>query len=157
MQPVVPVINSRDIEKISHLSIARFTIKNERKILKAFFLARIHQLLCEQFKNKIQSDLIHFPKECYAMDSKIIQLLIQNLVESGEYTLEGIALYTHIPLDVIYDAACGVKNQFSITPWVRLVDLYMQVNPDIEQALMNKLIEIKSKNRLTFNSIMAEK
>lgn len=90
------------------------------------------------------------------MDSKIIQLLIKSIVETEEYTLEGIAHYTHIPFDVIYDAACGIKNQFSITPWARVVGLYLKVNPDITQILAKKLLEILNQNTGGCSSLLNE-
>lgn len=136
--------------------ITKFSPKNERKILKAFLLARLHQLFCELFQNKMQCNQNNSSMECYTMDSKIIQLLIQGIVETGEYTLEGIAFYTRIPFDVIYDAACGISNQFSITPWARVVDLYIQVKPDVTQVLITKLIEIKGKNRGAISSLLNE-
>lgn len=91
------------------------------------------------------------------MDSKIIQLLIQSIVETGEYTLEGIAYHTRIPVEIIYDAASGINNQISITPWARIVDLYMQVKPDIAKVLSEKLLEIKSKNSAAFSLLLKEK
>lgn len=94
--------------------------------------------------------------ECYAMDSKIIQLIIHGIVETGEYTLEGVALYARIPFDVIYDAACGISNQLSITPWTRIVDLYMQVRPDIAKILVDKLIELKEMHRAAFSLLLNE-
>ena len=90
------------------------------------------------------------------MDSKVIQLLIQGIVESGEYTLEGIAFYTHIPFDVLYEAACGIGNQFSITPWARVVDLYIQIKPDIAQVLISRLIEVVGKNSAGLSSLLNE-
>jgi hypothetical protein len=90
------------------------------------------------------------------MDSKIIQFLIQGIIETGEYTLEGVAHYTRIPFDVIFDAACGNNNQLSITPWARIVDLYMQVKPDVTQLLFNKLIEIKDKNHFALSLLLNE-
>lgn len=92
--------------------LVKFSEKNERKILKAFLVRRLHQLFCELFHSKIKDDQNNSSMECYTMDSKIIQLLIQGIVDTGEYTLEGIAYHTHIPFDVIYDAACGINNQF---------------------------------------------
>lgn len=90
------------------------------------------------------------------MDSKIMQVLIQDIIETGQYTLEGIAYHTHIPFDVIYDAACGMNNQFSITPWTRVVALYMQVKPDIALVLIDRLIEIKNKNDSALSLLIAE-
>ena len=136
--------------------ILKFSAKNERKILKAFLLGRLYQLFCELFQNKMQCNQNNSSMECYTMDSKIIQLLIQGIVETGEYTLEGIAFYTRIPFDVIYDAACGINNQFSITPWARIVGLYMQVKPDIAQVLIDRLLEIRDKNRAALSSLLTE-
>lgn len=133
----------------------KFSLKNERKILKAFLLYRLHKLFSELFQNKMQCHQ-NSSMECYTMDSKIIQLLIQGIVETGEYTLEGIAFYTRIPFDIIYDAACGINNQFSITPWARVVDLYIQVKPDITQVLIKKLLEIKDKNNAGLSSLLTE-
>lgn len=135
--------------------ILKFSAKNERKILRAFLLGRLHQLFCELFRNKIQTNQ-NSSIGCYTMDSKIIQLLIQGIVETGEYTLEGIAYYTHIPFDVIYDAACGISSQFSITPWAKIVDLYIQLKPDVTQVLIDKLLEIKDKNRTALSSLLTE-
>jgi hypothetical protein len=152
-----PNISTKEItsKKVIPTIILNFSAKNERKILKAFLLGQLHQLFCKLFQNKMRNDN-DFPMECYAMDSKIIQFLIQGIVETGEYTLEGIALYTHIPFDVIYDAACGINNQFSITPWVRVVDLYMQVKPDITKILIDKLLEMKEKNLISISSLLKE-
>lgn len=127
-----------------HVFILKFPNKNERKILKAFLLGRLHKLFCELFHEKIQQN--NSSMECYTMDSKIIQCLLQGIVETGEYTLEGIAHHTRIPFDVILDAACGNSSHFTITPWARIADLYIQLKPDIAQLFFNKLLEIKDKS-----------
>jgi hypothetical protein len=130
-------------------------IKNERKVLKAFLLGRLHKLFCELFHSNLQHNF-NSSLESYAMDSKIIQLLILEIIETGEYTIEGIAYRTNIPFDVIYDAVCGINNQISITPWARVVDLYMQVKPDVTQMLIDKLLDIKNTNHTGFSSLLIE-
>lgn len=153
-----PSISTKEIipKKVIPTVILKFSAKNERKILKAFLLGQLHQLFCKLFQNKMLCNDNDSSTECYTMDSKIIQFLIQGIVETGEYTLEGIAFYTHIPFDVIYDAACGIKNQFSITPWVRVVDLYTQVKPDITKILIDKLLEMKEKNFTSISDLLKE-
>lgn len=147
-RPMMPV----DIDGV----FLKYSLRNERKILKAFLIGQLQKLFCEIFQDKIQNSQNHSSMECYAMDTKIIQILIQGIVETGEYTLEGIAYYTRIPFDVIYDAACGISNQFSITPWTRIVDLYTQVKPDVAQLLIEKLLEIKERNRGAFSGLLSE-
>lgn len=56
---------------------------NERKILKAFLLGRLHQLFCELFRSKMQNNQNNSLMEYYVMDSKIIQILIQDIIETG--------------------------------------------------------------------------
>ncbi|OGT38635.1 MAG: hypothetical protein A3F12_05855 [Gammaproteobacteria bacterium RIFCSPHIGHO2_12_FULL_38_14] len=145
------------IEKNQYsISILKISIKKQkRKILKVFLLGCFHQLLCELFQSKIQHQN-NFLMESYSMDSQIIQFLIQDIVETGEYTVEGIANYTRIPFDIIYDAACGINNQFSITPWARVVDLYIQVKPDISRFLIDKLLKIVNKDSTAFSSLLIE-
>ena len=133
-----------------------FSPSNERKILKVILLGYLHQIFCEIFKHKLQFDNKNISEECYTMDSKIMQLIINGIIETGEYTLEGIAYHTRIPQDIIYDAATGINNQFSITPWARLVDLYLQVKPDIAQALINRLLDLKNKNAAAISLLLAE-
>jgi len=140
----------------SYTSISKFVTYNERKIMKVFLLNSLHRLFCDFFHNKIQSEKFYSSMECYAVDKKMIQFFIQSIVETEEYTLEGIANYTRIPFDVILDASCGNNTQLSITLWVKIVDLYLQVKPDVAQLLFNKLIDIKDKNHLALSLLLNE-
>lgn len=140
----------------STLSPLPYSSRNERKLLKAFVLACLHKLFLDQFQCKDISHN-HSLMECYAMDNKIIQLLITGIVDSGNYTLEGIAHYTHIPFDIIYDAACGISNQISITPWSRVIDLYIQVNPDTTGILLDKLRGMIEHSQNALSGLLNEK
>lgn len=135
----------------------KYSSANEKKILKGILLGHLHQIFCGLFKNELQLNKNNSLLESYAMDSKITQLIIQGIVETGEYTLEGIAYHTHIPTDVIYEAACGINNQSSITLWARIVDIYMQVKPDIAQMLIVRLLDRINKNRDVIPLLLKEK
>lgn len=149
---------AEDADFQKKIPIVRFkhSVKNERKILKAFLLGSLHKLFCELFQNKMQLIQNNNSMECYAVDSQIIRFLIQEIVETGEYTLEGIAFHTRIPFDVVYDAVCGIASQFSITPWARIVDLYIQVKPEIARELTAKLSEVAGSNTSILSSLLAE-
>lgn len=145
-------------KKISSLEedFLKYSIRNERQILKAILLGRLNRLFSEIFQTEINMYLNHLSTECYAVDNKIIQLLIRGIVETGEYSLEGIAHSTRIPLDIIIDAACGKNNQFSITTWTRIVELYMQVKPEITQILFKKIQELRINNLNSFTELLNE-
>lgn len=129
---------------------------NERKILKAVLLGCLHQLFLEIFQQEIYLNKNQPALECYEMDKKIIQIIIKAILNTEEYTPEGIAYHTRIPLDVINEAASGINNQLSITPWVRVIALFMQSNPDIGKLLIEKLLELKNNNCSGFSLLLHE-
>lgn len=128
--------------------------ESEIQILKFFLLGFLHKLFIEIFRNQIDGNQYNCAMESYAMDSLIIQGIIKGIIETGEYTLEGIAYYTQIPFDVIYDAASGIHNHFSITPWAKIANLYLQVKPEITQLLIEKLLKIKDQNQAAFTFLL---
>lgn len=138
--------------------------KNEKKLLKIFLIASLHRLFTYLIDQNIQKQKVQnriektteFRKECYKMDGKMLQGFIREIVDTGEYTLEGIASCTRIPLDVILDMICGYNLQPSITFWTRIVDLYLQVKPEISQLFFEKLIEVKEKNNLSLSALLNE-
>lgn len=155
MDTAIPHLQTNSFERpifSLEIPVLRFTTKNVRKILKAFLLSRLYEFLCEELAQKSQHYL--YRMEYHVMDSKVIQHLIQGIIATEEYTLEGIAHYTHIPFDVIYDAACGTNIQISVTPWARVVDLYLKVKPEIKKELVNKLIEISDESGGEFSSLL---
>ena len=135
----------------------KYSVKNERNFFKAIILSQIHRFLYDLFDRSILTNKKNNSSmESYVMDSKILQLLLQGIVETGEYTLEGIAFYTNIPFDVIYDAACGISYHLSVTAWAKVVDLYLQVKPEIAQVLNVRLQVMVEKKHLSISSLISE-
>lgn len=127
--------------------------KNERELLKAVLLSILQNFLQE---TSINSHSFHH-KESYEMDKQIMSALIFSILETGDYTLEGIAYETRIPLDVLHDAIQGHTNELSITPWSRIVALFFKVRPDIAQILVNKLLHTLDKGKNIFSALLNEK
>ncbi len=131
--------------------ISSLIIKTDRKLLKIFLLTQFQNFFCELFHLNSDNSM-----EYYLMDNKIIQSLIQEIVETGEYTLEGIAYYTHIPFDVIYEAVCGIRNQLSLIAWSRVIALYIQIKPETIDILIAKLLELIRKNHPALFALLNE-
>lgn len=128
-------------------STLNFPKKVERQLLKVFIFSQMRKLLHEFYLASVQYELdrdIDSTMECYIMDRKIIQLIIREIVATGEYTLEGIAFHTRIPFDVVLDAACGNNSHLSITIWSRIVELYVQVKPEISRMMIDKLLALQN-------------
>lgn len=140
-------------------SCISFIEKGERKLLRVFLLTNLQKLLIKLFHDLIQHDLsqnVNSTMEHYLMDSKIIQFLIRDIIKSGDYTLEGIAYHTRVPFDIIFDAACGNNNNLSITSWARIVDLYVQVKPEISKILVEQLLEMKERKLTPLTVLLNE-
>ena len=75
--------------------------------------------------------------------------MINNIIASGNYTIEGIAYHTRLPLDIVIDAACGNNKYFSLTPWAKIIDLFMQANPEITDLLLTKILTLKDNRQLS--------
>lgn len=138
---------------------SKIFVKNEQQLLKTFLLSRLHKFLYGLFQDVIKHDFgvsTNLEMECYMIDSKIIQCIIRNIIQSEEYTLEGIAYHTRIPFDVIFDAACGKNSHLSITSWFKIVDLYLQINPDLSGKLFDNLKRIQDKHELILSILRNE-
>src|SRR5688500_15736906 len=98
--------------KNSWQHLFKLSNKNENPLLKIFLLWHSHQFLCTCYKEKFPTDNHSHTTsvmELYMMDSKIFRVLIEEIIETGEYTLEGIAYYARMPSDLFIDIMCG-KN-----------------------------------------------
>ena len=119
--------------------------KTHRKLLKVILLWHFRAFFYDYYQDKFKPDLvrINLNMESYAMDMMLTKCIIRDIIETGDYTLEGIATYTRIPMDVILDAACGSNTNLSITFWAKLISLYIQVKPDVLQEAIEKLLSEK--------------
>lgn len=89
--------------------------KEESSLLEAELFIRICNELKEffkqQYKNFFYLMKLNMDKENLMLEGNFILLLIQDILASGEYTLQGIARYTDIPEDVVYDLATGLNTK----------------------------------------------
>lgn len=125
--------------------------KKKKKILQIIMLHELYDLLKTHLNKKISTNINFKNKEDILMDNEIIRQMINEIILSNEYTLEGIAHVTRIPFEVIYDAAGGIKLQFSLPVWLKIIALYLQVKPALWQELIEKL---KNKDLLLHSSLL---
>ena len=138
------------IEANSRCELFTLSKQQQSYLLKIFLLWHSHQLLCKCHKNKFLTD--HHSTsitELYMIDSKLVQVIIEDILETGEYTLEGIAHYARMPLDLFVDIMCGKNISPSITLWSKVISLYIQVKPELARYLFETITSEKDvKNNL---------
>lgn len=117
--------------------------KEELMLLEASFLMEICNELREQFKTQYSFYLIKYDSEMenFMVDHMLIRCIIKEILLTGEYNVPGIAYYTQIPEDVIYDAAVGANINPSITFFTKIIELHKSIKPDLYRKIFKKIIE----------------
>lgn len=122
--------------------------KEESVILEAELFTRI----CDELKIFFKAtyiDYFRFLKfsiemENEMMEEKLVRCVINDILATEEYSLAGIACYTKIPEDVVYEMATGNNINPSSQFLRRIIALHRSVRPTLYQEIMNKIINIAS-------------
>lgn len=130
----------------------KLTAKTERSLLKVALLCLIQNFLQEMTPHTKHN----FSDRAETMDNPLLQTLITATVESGEYTLEGIAYYARVPVDALVDAISGTHSSLSIKPWTRIAALFLHARPDIADIIINRLLHSLKTGRLVLTQLLDE-
>src|SRR5579863_5221353 len=134
------------VEPLCHLLgvDSRKLSKDENFILEAELFARICTELKEIYLNQNREyfRLIKFnPKMENAMiESNFIRVVINDILSTQAYTLSGIACYTQIPEDLIYEIASGCTASFTLDLPRRVIELHRSVRADLYREVIRKSI-----------------
>ena len=91
--------------------------KKEKLVVKTFLWFHLYSFLAEKFKlNSLEKEMI---------DPDLTRILIIELIKDGEYTLDGLAYATRIPLDVINDIAYGINTNPSTSTTLQIIWHYI--------------------------------
>ncbi len=103
--------------------------------------------ICEELKELIKSQnkdyfrLMKFnaEKESSMLDSILIRHVVNDILTSEEYSLEGIACYTQTPEEVICDVAAGNNPAPSLPLSRKIIELHRSVRPNLYREVMKKI------------------
>src|SRR6185437_3623108 len=116
---------------ISMENISRLDIKSpqlEKVLAKAYHYLRYYQITKDYCKNYYHTYfnlcLEYREKENEMVEHYYLQFIINDIIATGEYTLEGIAHQAHIPLDTLADIVTGLNIAPSYQTVFRLLELH---------------------------------
>lgn len=119
--------------------------KKETLLLEAELLRRIGHELKDIFRSQYKSyfNLMKFTFEMEEdmLDTNFSRLLILEMLSSDEYTLEGIAHYTHTPLDIIQEIVMQKCSSISYPFFQRLIELHCSINREVYENIMQKIAQ----------------
>ena len=101
--------------------------------------------LCDELVQIYQVTLLANSKKCYEQKENemtygnIINLILQDLIKSNDYTIAGVAAYSNLPEEVIYDIAIGNNNNPSLDVSRKIIELHKSARFDLYQKVMQKI------------------
>jgi hypothetical protein len=134
------------MESLCHL-IGAYPIKFselERIILEAELFSQICAELKENYRMQYR-DYFRLMKFTIKMETEMLEanftrLVIKDILQTREYTVEGLAQYTGIHEDVIHEVMCGRNTNPSAVLLQRAIDLHRMVRRDLYQAIIQKVV-----------------
>lgn len=118
--------------------------KDRKQILEADFIIQLYKGLNENFRSHYKNyfRLMKFNREMEdaMLETNFMQNIIKDVVSTGEYTLEGIALYTNIPEEVIREIAEGINENPSFQLSRRIIELHRTVRLDLYKEIVKNVV-----------------
>jgi len=113
-------------------------------LLEATIYVRIYYELIEFFKKQNENyfRFIKFTKEMEKnmLETNFLRLIINDILSTEEYALQGIAYYTKLPEDIIYEFASGINTKPSATSLLKILELHISIRKDFYKIIINKLL-----------------
>lgn len=122
--------------------------KNELTILEAELFIRLCEKLKEIFRQQYQEyfRLMRFTKEMEnnMLETNFVRLIIDDILSTKEYTIEGIARYIDMPKEVIHDILNGRNTNPSALLLRRTIELHRSVKYDLYCEIVKKITAIST-------------
>lgn len=103
--------------------------------------------VCHELKNHYYFDWykysqsMHFNEQMEGamIDDNFVKCIVNDLLE--EYSLQGIASYTDLPEDVIYELASGQNSNPSLKCIRKIIELHRSTRPNLYQTIVRKIVQ----------------
>lgn len=118
--------------------------KEENYLVEAELFLRICDALKEVFRQQYK-DFFHFMKftetqENEMLEANFIKIILNDILSTEEYTLQGIAFYTDIHEDVIHELASGLNTKPLAICLRKIIELHRSVRRELYQSIGKKIV-----------------
>jgi hypothetical protein len=102
---------------------------------------QLKELFSTQFKEYFQLIRMNTEMENIIMEANFMRCIVNDILLSEAYTLSGIALYTQMPEDIIYEVAAGCNTSPSFYLSRKIIELHRSVRPELYKEMMKKITQ----------------
>lgn len=117
--------------------------KKEIIVLEAELFVRTYEELKKIFRESYKEyfRLLKFTKknEKAMIENNFTRLILQDILSTEEYTLQGIARYTDTHEDVVQEVIDGRNTSPSAIFLRRIIELHRSIRRDLYQSIMKKI------------------
>jgi hypothetical protein len=117
--------------------------REENYIIEVELFVRVCEEIKEiiKLKNKDYFRLMKLNTEMESamLDAILIRHVINDILLTEEYSIEGIACYTQTPEEVISDVAAGKNPAPSLPLSRKIIELHRSVRPNLYREVMKKI------------------
>ncbi len=117
--------------------------KSERILLEAGLFScvcnQLKELFKEQYSEYFRVMKFTIEMENAMIDTNFVCLVIKDILSTNEYNLEGIAYYTNVHEDIIYDIVTGQNKNPSAMVLQKVIDLHRSVRPNLYREIIKKI------------------
>jgi hypothetical protein len=133
-------INFRGLSKVEHIALEAELFRHVCLELKNYF----------KEQNKDYFELMNFTVEMEGnmLENNFTKLILKDILLTQEYTLEGLANYTGVHIDILHDVICGLNINPSAALLQRAIDLHRTVRSGFYHCIIQKVIAEYNKNTL---------
>lgn len=103
------------------------------------FCTELKEIFRKQHRNYFR--LMKFTKEMEdkMLEANFVRLIINDILSTEEYNLNGIACYTNTPADIIQEVINGRNTSPSATLLRRSIELHRSVRRDLYYSIVKKI------------------
>ena len=117
--------------------------KEENLILEAELFSRV----CEEIKEEFRKHYAQYfrwlkfttKEENIMLEANFLRLIIQDIIATEEYTLQGVACYTDAPIDVIQEIFDGRNTNPSTCVLRKTIDLHRTLRRELYFTIIKKI------------------
>lgn len=125
------------LDLVNNLFVRMFPCKlpmKEKAFLELLLFANLYRELIIHYEINSESE-----KESTMVNNIVLRNIVNDLLGSDDYTLQGLANYIGYPEEVIYDLALGTNTNPTISLSTKIIELHMIARRDFYNQIINKL------------------
>lgn len=116
--------------------------KAESLLLKASIFVRVCEKMFMIFEDQHQDylKLLKDHGKNNYLEINLLPWLINDILSTEEYTLEGIANFIRMPIDVLIEVISGINRNPSLRLATNIISLHLNVRPTLYNELLKKIL-----------------